>query len=132
MLRKPQLVREVVALVLHASPFGNEQLALLSSLKAISALSPQLVGEAVRLVQYRGREPTAARWGGARGAEQATSSDGGLSHLGGDGSSGDDVDEDDVDAALARGQDLENILNPNPNPNPNPINRDSSPAQPES
>jgi hypothetical protein len=60
--RKPELVHEAVALLLHASPFRPEQLALLQALGSLSLLSPRLVAEAQRLVVYRLREPSAARW----------------------------------------------------------------------
>ena len=61
-LRKPHLVKELVARLLHASPFGAEQLALLSSLHDIAALGPKLTADALRLIQFRAREPTAIRW----------------------------------------------------------------------
>ena len=60
--RKPELVREAVAMLLHASPFRPEQLALLQALGSLSLLSPRLVAEAQRLVVCRLREPSAARW----------------------------------------------------------------------
>lgn len=62
-LRKPELFRKMANLLLHAKPFGAEELALLSALHAIAALSPPLVAEAQRLLAYRVREPSAARWG---------------------------------------------------------------------
>ena len=60
--RKPELVREAVALLLHAMPFRPEQLALLQALGSLSLLNPKLTAEAQRLIAFRLREPSAARW----------------------------------------------------------------------
>ena len=61
--RKPELFRELIAKLLHTPMFAEHQLALLASLHALPhALDEQLCAEAVELLQFRLREPSAARF----------------------------------------------------------------------
>ena len=75
-LHKPALVRELVALALNAAPFGGTELRLLGALKALSAISPPLAKEAVRLLRFRARDPSAARWRPAAAHDDPAATDG--------------------------------------------------------
>ena len=83
---QPELVRDLVAKLLHSSPFGAEELGLLSALHGLAILSPPLVAESLRLLAYRIREPSASRWSASTttaGCELATGEDDELVTIGG-------------------------------------------------
>lgn len=61
--RRPHLVRELVAKLLHVPHFGATELGLLAALSGLPhALDETLRAEAVELLRFRAREPSAARF----------------------------------------------------------------------
>ena len=57
-----QLLCETLTLLVHAAPFSADELALLSAMIGLSALSPSLVADALRVVTFRLHNPSASRW----------------------------------------------------------------------
>ena len=64
--RKPALIHELLAKLLHAPRFGEAELALLTALHALpNAINEQLRNQALELLRFRVREPSAARFANA-------------------------------------------------------------------